>query len=61
MISRIRSHSCQVMLSQQHSRLTNQSNNVSHLKVGSTWACICEIKLHMASIIEVVIISWDIP
>ena len=39
----------------------NQFINVSNLKFGSTWACICEIQLHMASITDDVIVSWDIP
>ena len=52
MIERIRSHSCQVMLSQTSTELTNQFINVSNLKFGNTWACIGQIELHIASITE---------
>ena len=60
MISRIRSHSCQVTLSQTSTQLTGQFINICNLKLGSTWACICEIELLMTSITEGVIVSWDI-
>ena len=56
MISRIRIHSCKVMLNQKSTQLTYQFINISNLKFGSTWACIYEIELHMASIIEDVIV-----
>ena len=35
---------------------TYQFINVSNLKFNSTWACICEIKFHMAFIIDYVIV-----
>ena len=57
MISRIRSHSCQVMLSKTSTMLTNQFINVRNLKFGSTWACIYGMELHMASMTEDVIVS----
>ena len=49
------------MLSQISIQLTNQFINVSNLKLDSTWVCVYEIELHMASIIEDVKVSWDIP
>ena len=57
MISRIRSHSCLVTLSQTNIQLNYQFINASNLTFGSTWACICEIELHMASIGEDVLVS----
>ena len=57
MSSRIRSHSCQVMLSQTNTQLTNQFINVCNLKFDITWAFINEIGLHMASITDNVIVS----
>ena len=60
-ISRIRSHSCQVILSQASTQLINQFINVRNLKFGNTWACICEMELHMTSITEDVTVPWDTP
>ena len=59
MVSGIRSHSCLVTLSQTSTQLTNQFINVSNPKFGSTWTCIREIELHMASITEDVIVSLE--
>ena len=57
MSSRIRSHSCQVTLSQTSTQLTNHFINVCNLKFGSIRACTNEIELHMAAIAENVIVS----
>ena len=46
----------QVTFSQTSTQLTNQVINISNLKFDNTWACIYEKELHMASIIEDVIV-----
>ena len=57
MISKIKIHSCKVMLSHTFTQLTNHFVNVCNLNFGSTWACIYETELHMVSTSEDVMVS----